>query len=325
MSCNCHSVQIVLPPPSCPDTGVYTASNANLTGQGVFFQQNGNEFQFYGISNSDGYVDISLDAVNNAILVNLNAELVSGSIPDSTTTVKGKTAYSTDAQAQAKTVTTKALTPSNLAALASSTVFVGMTRFATEAETQSGSSSSIAVTPAGLQSVLNNLPVPEITANQPETETTTPLLAGQLLLQKNTATLYYAETAAEGDWELTGIPRIGAVSLLGDVQVTGANEIDFQCGSEFSGVMNFDVVGGNLLHRNGVVIPANSVLITSGTAGQLSYIAADQFVGQYATQSYTVGGIVTSRSITGAETLTDVINVLGTLITDLAATQKPQF
>lgn len=337
MSCYPHTLKIVLPPPSCQDSGAYTASNANLTGEGVFFQKSGNEFQFYGISNTDGYITVELDATNKAVVLGIDPDLISGSIPDSTTTVKGKTAYSTDAEAQAMTATTKALTPSNLAALAASTVFVGMTRFATNVETQSGSSSAIAVTPAGLKSVTDALGVTRVAANSVARGSATPAFAGQLLFQLDTEVLYKGDSTSAGDWSLAAVPRTGVVDTpnltlvsnngeleLADTETRTTMFFSFETGLQVDQV--FNITTTTEIQRDGTAIPANSILLTSGTAGQISYIGANQFVGQYATEPYTVSGYTPTRSLdTGTAGLPEALNVLATLIADLAATKKPQF
>ncbi len=56
----------------------------------------------------------------------------------------------TDAQAQAKSDTARALTPSNLAALGASATFAGLVELATDAETQTGTDTARAITPANL-------------------------------------------------------------------------------------------------------------------------------------------------------------------------------
>lgn len=64
-------------------------------------------------------------------------------------TETGVVELATDAEAIAKTDTTRALIPSNLAALGSSTTFAGLTELATSAETITGTDTARAVTPAG--------------------------------------------------------------------------------------------------------------------------------------------------------------------------------
>ena len=301
MSCNCGSITFVLPPNVCPATGTYTASNANLAGQGVYFDQAGNEFQFYGLTNTDGYVVVSLDAPNNAISIDLNPELISGSIPDSTTTVKGKTAYATDAETTAKTSTTKALTPSNLAALVSSTTLAGLTEYATNAETQSGSSGTLAVTPSGLKSVTDLLKVTQVTANATGRGLATPAFAGQLILQGDTKALYTAATGATGDW--VGI-TVDNGNLSGNVNLSGAT-----------------------LKINTTTVPASSVLMTSSTPGvPTSVTAADNFLSNFNVITYNIAGFtLNSRTISDASTITlpQLADVVATLITDLMANVKP--
>jgi hypothetical protein len=300
MSCKCDSVQIILPPNTCPDTGTYTASNENLDGFGVYKQTIANNFQFYGITSSDGTIDVNLDGANNVIDLALDAEILAGSFPDATTTIKGKVALSTNAEALAKASTVKVVTPSNFAAMASTTTFAGLVELATIPETQSGDSAVLAVTPAGLLSVTNQLLVTRSVANPPEIEFTTPYAAGQLLVDRSTGSVYYAETTAEGDW--SGITMTDG-RLSGDVNIDSTAV--FKIG--------------------GVTIPADSIIGTTGVAGNLRYFGVADFLSSYNNASYTVSTYSTSRAVADSATITleQLADVVSTLIADLRSNIKP--
>src|SRR5690606_36870500 len=141
--------------PDCPDVQNWVFSNANVEGQGVFFQQDGTSVEFYGIMNTDGYLTVKLDTNNKDISIDIDPDVISGSIPDSTTTVKGKVALATDVEAQAKSSTTKVLTPSNLAAVTASTPATGLVELATSPETVTGTDTQRATTPAGVKAALD--------------------------------------------------------------------------------------------------------------------------------------------------------------------------
>lgn len=66
------------------------------------------------------------------------------------TTATGVVELATDGEAQAKSDTARAVTPSNLAALGASTTFVGLVELATTAEAAAQTDTTRAVTPAGL-------------------------------------------------------------------------------------------------------------------------------------------------------------------------------
>jgi len=74
------------------------------------------------------------------------------SVPDATTSVKGKAALATNAEVQAGIVTDKIVTPSGLASKVASTTAQGIVELATNGETQTGTDATRAVTPAGLES-----------------------------------------------------------------------------------------------------------------------------------------------------------------------------
>ncbi|TGV26330.1 hypothetical protein [Mesorhizobium sp. M4B.F.Ca.ET.143.01.1.1] len=70
-----------------------------------------------------------------------------------TTSASGIVELATDAEAQAKTDTSRVLTPSNLTALGGTSTFAGFLELATDAEAQTGTDTARAITPANLQAV----------------------------------------------------------------------------------------------------------------------------------------------------------------------------
>jgi hypothetical protein len=300
MSCSCgQTVKIILPTNTCPDTGNYTASNENLDGFGVYKQTIANNFQFYGITSSDGTIDVNLDGANNVIDLALDAEILAGSFPDATTATKGKVQLATDVQAQAKASTTLVLTPSNLAALGASTTFAGLTEYATSAETITGTDTTRTVTPAGLKAVTDLQKVSRVTANTAVTSNATPAFAGQLLYQQDTKAVYAANSTTTGDW--VGI-TIDYGTLSGNVDLVGA-----------------------IWFINGVSVPINSLLIVNSSGNPASITISDNFLSNYNVITYTQGAYTTSRTVgtSATVTLAQLADLVYTLIDDMKANVKP--
>lgn len=246
MSCNGPIIFYPACKPDCPDVPQYTFENDNLIGEGVFHQNVSNTIGFYGITNTDGTITVSLDVPNNAISIDLNTELLGGSFPDATTTSKGKVELSTDGEAQAKTSTTVVLTPSNLAALGATTTFAGLTEFATSAETIALASATLAVTPQGLGAAISGI-VRLGEANTTTSNTSIDMDGNQLQILSGAMT-----------FTVNG----SVVSILGAPLTLGA-----------ASFLNFN---GAKLQFVGVDMTASSILGTTGTAGvPTSYSLAD--------------------------------------------------
>ena len=71
--------------------------------------------------------------------------------PTATGSAPGIIELASDAEAQAKAATDRAITPANLAALGSTDAFEGLVELATDAETATGTDTARAITPANLQ------------------------------------------------------------------------------------------------------------------------------------------------------------------------------
>jgi hypothetical protein len=299
MSCKCGSVQIILPPNTCPDTGTYTASNENLDGFGVYKQTIANNFQFYGITSSDGTIDVNLDGANNVIDLALDAEILAGSFPDATTSAKGKVQLATDAVAQAKLSTTLVLTASNLAALGASTTFAGLTEYATSAETITGTDTTRTVTPAGLKAVTDLIHGTQVAANSTVTGNAIPVFSGQLLYQQDTKAVYAANSTTTGDW----------------VGITVNN-------GRLSG--NITIDAGATYKIGPTTVPPLSVLITDGS-GAPTYTLLSSFISGYNAVEYTQGGYTPIHIVPDADdiSLLDLAALVYTLIDDLKAALKP--
>lgn len=149
MSCGCHPNPCTCCTPTV-ESVEYTFENANANGIGVFDNETDNLVQFRGVVSANVSLTVTLNATDNTIVLAFDPDALVADIPTATTAQRGIAETATNAEALAKAATDKILTPSNLAALGSTTTFAGLAEFATEAETIAGVSSTLAVTPAGL-------------------------------------------------------------------------------------------------------------------------------------------------------------------------------
>lgn len=296
MSFPCGPIVFFPPcPPNCPDVPVYTFENDNLVGQGVFHQNVSNTIGFYGLTNTDGAIDISLDATNNVINLDLNPTLLAGTFPDATTTSKGKVELSIDAEAIAKSSTTVVLTPSNLAALGATTTFAGFVELATEAETAAYISTTLAVTPAGLGAAIGNIVRMDVVNGT----------ADDFAIQLLGATFQMYDGSANMTFNVTGLRLTAAPLTL----ATGAN-------------LNFN---GGKIQIAGVDIPADSFVITDSAAGVVtSELLASYFGPHNPTEDWVNTAYIPNRSFDPATvTLPDLATAVLTLLNDLATVKKP--
>jgi hypothetical protein len=308
--------------PDCPDVQDWVFSNANVEGQGVFFQQEGTSVEFYGLMNTDGYLTVSLDAVNKAISIDLDADLIAGSIPDATTTVKGKVELATDAEAQAKTDTARAITPSNLAAVTASTTTTGLVELATSPETVTGTDTQRATTPAGVKAALDSTKAIQVVGNDAGRAGATPAFLGQQLYQSDTAATYVGTALVAGGWVGpflalgTSYTTLGGNSGLN----TDGNTFLFDGSGTVGFASNIDLVSGAFL-MNGAAIPDSLIGDVGGVFG--SYPVAN-FLNNSRTQTYTVTNPTTSRTF-DADTVTvqQLADVVATLIQDFSDLYVP--
>lgn len=346
--CGCL-YQVVLPD---NPISLYSAANINTLGIGVYDSTEGTEFDFRGIYSGNSSIVVALDAGNNAISLTLNVDQIIDDLPQATTTQRGVGETATDAEAIAKASITTFLTPSNLAALGSSTTFAGLVELATDAETQTGTSVTLAVTPAGLASVVDPsafFPLPQWFDDAAVRAGATPDFQGQFGGQASGSAAFISFGTGVGEW--TPILTLGtANTMLGNTTldpggliftVSGAGSfvIDgtgFNVQNNISifdngivrigtgGATIFDWALFTVLQINGNPVPANSVLTTTA-AGTPTSALKSAFVSTFNTQT---GWAVTNPSVTrtldvAAATLGDVRAVLGTLINDLKAVLLP--
>lgn len=341
MACSCSSN-----PCSCNYTVdfsdnasvVYSCANINLTGIGVYDSQNANEFDFRGITSANNALIITLDSANNAILLTFNIQQIIDDLPDATTTQRGVLETATDAEALAKVATDKILTPSNLAALGSTTTFSGLIEIATDAEAIAGASALLAITPASLLAVNALLDVTVSFDDAVARAALAPAFVGQYGYQKDTFQPYSGFGLAAGNWR--AIPAEGASTtfttattwtgvatvLAGSWAYTGAT-LDITTSSVlFNAASILDMKTASIIRVNGVGVPANSVLNTSGTIGELTSSLIATYISSANTQTgYTtfVNPATLRTCDTTTVTLPQLATIVGTLIEDLKAIQLP--
>lgn len=271
MSCCNHphpGVTIVYPPcpTDCPDTNTITAENINLAGYGVLDSFEDNYLAFRGVSSADGYITVNINDTNKTIEIGLDPEVVNGSLPDATESIKGKIALATAVEAQAGLNDEKAVTPLKLALVTATVARRGLVELATSIETEAGVDNTRAVTPEGLNFTLSNYIPPTEFADAAARNLAVPQFIGQLGLQQNTGVIYYANGLDGGDWESGNLDS-----------------------PDISGTVNFI---GNTWQINSVDIPANSVVITTGTAGVPSSALLSTFVRTSGTSTSAAGMVI---------------------------------
>ena len=332
----------------------YTCANINLTGIGVYDSQNGNEFDFRGITSGNNSLLVTLDAGNNSILLTFNIQQIIDDLPDATTTQRGVLETATDAEAIGKALDNKILTPSNLAAIGATTTFSGLIEIATDAEALAGASTSLAITPANLAYVNAAQLTTVVFADAVARGAAVPAFKGQFGYQQDTDQAYVSYGTAAGEWQQVmceygsntsyfnlqsagngGINMVdsflwvnGAVGSfwLGDGVNATAGLVKATSSLTFENTAFIDFGATSLLKIGAVSIPANSVVITGGAAGNPSSKLINTFISNSNTQTgYTAfaNGATLRTCDTATVTLPELAQIVGTLIQDLKAVKLP--
>ena len=346
MSCNsCGSSQpcgcnYIVELPNNPVVA-YTCANINLTGIGVYDSQNGNEFDFRGITSGNNSLIVTLDAGNNSVLLTFNIQQIINDLPNATTTQRGVLETATDAEAIGKALHNKILTPGNLAAIGATTTFSGLIEIATNAEALTGASTSLAITPANLAYVNAAQLTTVVFADAVARGAAVPAFKGQFGYQSDTTQAYAAYGVAAGEWKLVltqGATNPGAFTLdgngnnlqlyseagitLGNGADTSYLNVSALSGVVFNGTTLLDISQNTQLRIEGAPIPANSVLITSGAGEFLDASLISTFISTYNTQTgYTTFGTpATLRTCdTATVTLQQLAQIVGTIVEDIKA------
>jgi hypothetical protein len=326
--CGCSRCNYVVVLPS-EALAALNFANVNVGGVGVLDSATQPNINFRGVASANAMATVTLDAANHNILLTLDSAAIAAALPAATTTQAGVLETATDAEAIAKASTDKIITPSNFAAMASSTTFAGFVELATNAETQAGASSTLAVTPAGLLSVTALQKTTTTWADAVARAALVPTFEGQFGYQLDTNNAYIARGSNAGNWsnlftfgQNNNIPG----STLTDITF-GVTSITTWIGGEheYSAATfrltstTFDLNSADF-QLNGVSVPGDSILTTSGSAGDVSSQVISNFMSNNQTQTgYTpFTNPATIRTLnTATATTQQIAQCLGTLIEDL--------
>lgn len=302
-SCGCNPCSCSPQPPLCcnptTESVEYTFENQNLSGVGVFNNVTNYLVGFRGIVSESVALTVALDAPNNVIVLDFDDSQLIAAIPDATTTQRGILETATDAEAIAKALNNKIVTPSNFAAMGSTTSFAGLVELATNAETITGTSTTLATTPAGVAAA-TSLYRTVTFADAVTRAATIPSFAGQFAVQLDTDQGYISYGTGAGQWY--GLFTLDTTSFISGATVLNINgstllftggsfNIDGTTTNTWSGstsidnavwtFTNFatiDYASSTILKIAGVSIPASSVLLTGATAGEPSSTLISNFL-----------------------------------------------
>jgi hypothetical protein len=343
--CGCSRCNYtVVLPSEAPE--VLSFQNVNVGGVGVLDSATQPNINFRGVASANALATVTLDAANHNILLTLDSAAIAAALPAAITTQTGVLETATDAEAIAKAATDKIVTPSNFAAMASSSTFAGFVELATNAETQAGASSTLAVTPAGLLSVTALQKTTTTFADAVARAALAPTFEGQFGYQLDTNNPYVARGTSAGNWN-----NLLAFGISNTIPAGNATGVTFGAGASFdwtNGDLSFiDVnvqtgqsVGGTtwawstgttidynggIIQNGGVTVPAASVLTTAGL-GVPSSRLLNTFISTANTQTgYTnfTNPAVLRTCDTATVTLPQLAQIVGTLINDLKAVLLP--
>lgn len=342
--------------PCCPRCGYTVVLPSNpvqqwnfesigMIGTPVLAGVDGINVQFYTIASGNSSLLVNLDAGNGAVLITLDINSIVLDLPQATTSVRGIGETSTDLEAAAKASTTTFLTPSNLNALGSSQTFAGLVELATSAETQAGISTTLAVTPAGLASVTALIQGTTTWADAATRAGADPDFAGAIGVQLDTVIPYVAIGPSVGDFVLPFFMLDTTQNVMSTTTQLDLNTLTltFQSGdfvfqggafscdngnARFgsSASLDFDFGSNCRVSAANVIVPANSVFITAGTAGEVSSSLINTFLSSANTQTgYTpvTNGAVRRTFDCNTVTLPELAQAWGTLVEDLKAVLLP--
>lgn len=293
---SCGPVIIYPPcPTDCPQVVAYLPQNGNLIGIGVLdnFDATANEGTYRGVVGDGTYLTATLDAANKAIVLTFNAAAVA--TPQATEILLGGGEIATTAEAQALASDTLLLTPLKLSQVTALTTRPGIVELSTDAENLTGTDTTRAVTPAGMATQRATIKQTRIFANAAARAAATPDFDGQLGVQLDTEGVFTSTGLAAGNWQSSFIQpntvttftalttfdvgtadliyKDGATDMGGWYGGTGfvvetTMYLNSQMRIEATGGLNF--IAGSEVQVASVAVPANSVIITNATPGEVS-------------------------------------------------------
>lgn len=343
MACNCNSSPcFCLPrcPEECPTVIEKSATNINLAGVGVYDSELSDQFQFRGVQSGDDYIVVTLDNTNHTVVLTINEATIAGGVPDATETVEGKVELATQAETNTGTDDTRAVTPLKLANRTATETRAGVIEIATQAEVTTGTDDVRAITPLKLSTFSDSLFLTRSIADTTALAVATPDFEGQLAVERSGSTMYWGGSGGAGDWNpiFAGTTTVTSAALASNAVTTAKIQSQAVTGPKLSATMditqtfNFDngsVINfktGSVIQDNGVTVTQNSVLITGGTAGDLSSMLISQFLSSANVQTGWVaatGTATRSTFATGSVTLPQLAERVKALIDDLLARNLP--
>jgi hypothetical protein len=311
--CTCNSTPCCcagqLAPAACctptTESVEYTFENGNLIGIGVFDNDTDNLVQFRGVASNSLALTVTLDAANKAIILDFDGTILVADIPTFTETVRGIGEAATQAETNAGIADDKILTPLKLQNRTATETRTGIAEIATQAEVNTGTDDTRIVTPLKLSTFTANLQQGQTFADAVARAAAVPDYVGQFGGQQDVGSGWVAYGTNAGEWNqlLTGNTTSTLTSVATLVEVgngtftwdgnAGAATLNFE---EFGSLIFFDstvqfssssvdFINGTVnytataqIQAAGVSVPANSVMITSGTAGQLSSSLINTFL-----------------------------------------------
>lgn len=352
MSCQ----PIIFPPcpqVECPEQIVYASQNGNLNGIGVLDSNTASLGTFRGVVGDGTYISTTLDDPNNSIVVSLIAAAIPAAIPQATETVAGKGEVATQAETNAGASDTTFVTPLKLQTRAATTVLTGLIRLATVGEAAAAVNNTAAMTPFGVGLQIDNVKQTKTFANAAARAAAVPDFDGQLGVQLDTELVYTATGLAAGNWQQSFIQANTTTTFTAETKMYAEATSNFILGTGATNLLilalnnaymagtwnvntgdvlnvmgtarlNFTTTG--LLQINSVSVPANSFLMTSGTAGQLTSTNRSNVLGTHNTETWVAptGTLDRATFDTATITLPELAERVAALLTDLFAVKLPQ-
>jgi hypothetical protein len=348
--CSCSSIAPVACCTPTTESVEYTFENQGLIGIGVFDNDTDNLVGFRSIASDTLALTVTLDATNKAIIISFNDDLLIDDIPTFTETIRGIGEAATQAETNAGVADDKIVTPLKLQNRTATETQAGILEIATQAEVTTGTNDTNAVTPLKLATFAGTQFTTRTFTDAVARGAATPSFLGQFGGQQDTDSAWIGSSLVAGGWtqilvsgldflisdgsfDPTWMINSGSLTFDGNgnsatlffdqfdivsfsdcglVNFTGTTGVGFYANVDFT-------VNARILD-NGVLVPANSVLSTSGTAGQLSSALISTFL---SSANQNTGWTAFSNSATrktgdcNTITLPELAQVVDTLIQTL--------
>lgn len=309
MSCGCCNPNITIAPTICctptTESVEYTAENVNAIGIGVLNGTTGTNFEFRGIASDTLALTVTLDAVNNAIIISFNDELLIDDIPTATETIRGIAEVATQGETNAGALDDKIVTPLKLFSMLATETQRGILEIATQAEVTTGTNDTNAITPLKLATFAGTQFTTRTFADAVARAAAVPAFDGQLGIQLDTNALIMSTGTIAG----TFTPNIvigGTLSVTGALTQTGAST--FNSAATFNGSVSLADPSGVSFGSNEVDFAGTQISVSGVPIGAIDSVLAQ------------IGGIVNSKPVSEFLSTSNVQTGWGTPSGTLART-----